>query len=139
VDIPIRVRTSQTFLEYRRKQAAHEQELFRAAPDLKLQNAFMGPSGPVLSDLMPSGGSVLFNQRLSEAGYQYRFVNSLYESGTIHGVSLLDDSVTNPSCLDDIPPLEPRKNVNLATDYCLFFQESTINFGKTNVTLWDSL
>jgi hypothetical protein len=50
-------------------------------------------------------------------------VNGFCDSGTIHRVSFLHAAVTNPSRLDDIVPLEPRKNVNSAADYCLFFQE----------------
>jgi hypothetical protein len=40
LDIPIPVLASQAFFEYRLQQIAHGQELFWAAPDLKLQDAF---------------------------------------------------------------------------------------------------
>jgi hypothetical protein len=114
---------SQTFLEYRLQQMAHGQKLFRTAPDWKLQDAFTGASLLVLSDLMHSRVAGLFDQRLSEVANQYHFMNLSCHSGIIHGVSFLHAAVTNRSCLDGMMPSEPRKNVNSAADYCLFFQD----------------
>jgi hypothetical protein len=64
LDIPIRVTGSQTRFQYRLQHMAHGQELFRTAPDLKLQDAFTRPWLPVLLHLMHSRCALLFDEYL---------------------------------------------------------------------------
>jgi hypothetical protein len=81
---------------------AHGQELFQSGPDLKLDDVFTRPWVPVSSELMRSQGEMPSDQRLSESGNQYCFVNLLWDSETIYPVNLLHAALTNSFCLDDI-------------------------------------
>jgi hypothetical protein len=133
LDMPIRVIASQAFLEHRLQRMAHDPGVFWTAPDLKLQNAFTRPSLPVLSDLMPSRGAELFDQRFSEAGNSYRFMRFWKHSW----ISFLHAAVTNPFCLDEIMILYRLNHgglLNRVLSTIFSFKRSTINVGKTNVS-----
>jgi hypothetical protein len=110
---------SQTFFEYHLRNATHEPELLQTAPDCKHQDTLERPSVP---DLMCARGAALFDQRISEAGNRYRFVDLLYDSGNFHGVNFLHPAITNLSYLDDIMPLEPWNHVKSGDDCHTFFQ-----------------
>jgi hypothetical protein len=94
--------------------------------DLFFEEAVPNPSHAALTQAVITCAKEAFSQHRQVVEQDHRFMNLIYDGGTVANIKAVHCAIANPTHLPDIFPLEPYKNENRTAERCKAFFRETV-------------